>query len=83
MANHCTDNPTWSRDSVYLYFNGCSNTVMRVGRVSSKLEQVLDFTAAAPNALGCAFANTTWDDALLITCGVNDSDIYALDLELP
>ena len=83
ITNHCVDGPLWSRDTAYIYFNGCNNTVMRVGRVSSKLEQVLDFTAAVPNALGCGLVNTIWDDAVLITCGVNDSELYALDLELP
>lgn len=83
LASHCTDNPVWSRDSAYVYFNGCNNVVMRVRRVSRKLEEVLDLKIADPNAWGCGLANTTWDGALLIRCAVHNSDIYALDVELP
>jgi Tol biopolymer transport system component len=83
LASHCTDNPAWSRDSAYVYFNGCDDTLMRVGRVSSKLEQIMNYTTAVPHAISCRLANATWDGTLLIGCAVYDSDIYALDLELP
>ena len=80
---HCVDNPTWSRDGDHIYFNNCNNIVMRVSRVTRKLEEVLDTDTINPNGWGCRVENANWDSMLLLRCRVNDSDIYALTLELP
>jgi Tol biopolymer transport system component len=84
LADLEVDNPAWSRDGKYIYFNSAGenpNAIYRVRISDGKVERIASLAGikgAAP--WGCGLAP---DDSPLITREVGFTEVYALDFDPP
>jgi len=76
------NNPTWSHDGRYIYFDGVPpSAIYRVRISDGKLERIADLGGIErTTGWGCGLAP---DDSPLITREVGFTEIYALDWEAP
>jgi DNA-binding winged helix-turn-helix (wHTH) protein/Tol biopolymer transport system component len=79
------NNPVWSRDERFLYFQEVVDeaSIYRVRISDSAVERVVGLQGVWSSAYSdCEFVGVAPDDSLLIGCGRTDTDIYALDWEM-
>ena len=84
VSNGDIDNPQWSPDGKYVYYNeGNSKSVLRVRLNDRKVEKIRDLTKVDPNASHCGLDEISSNGTLLIACWFAGGDVYGLDLEAP
>ena len=79
-------NPVWSRDERFLYFEVADEaSIYRVRLSDRAVERVVAMEGVWKSAYagGCVFEGLAPDDSPLISCNRSDTDIYALDWEMP
>ena len=78
-------NAVWSRDERFLYFEVVDEASIYKVRMSDRaVERVVGMEGVWKSAYkGCVFEGVTPDDSPLISCFRTDTDIYALDWEMP
>jgi hypothetical protein len=81
------NDPVWSRDSKYLYYQdilGPEEPVYRFAIGSQKAEKVFDFSALLrAGYIRCALVGFTPDGAPMALLSRGEADVYKLELELP
>ena len=77
----------WSKDSRYLYYQdvlGKDEPLYRIGMRNLKRETVFNFhELLSGNVFRCGFVGLDPSGAPIVTLSLSDSNIYAIDLDLP
>jgi DNA-binding winged helix-turn-helix (wHTH) protein/Tol biopolymer transport system component len=81
------NNPAWSKDSKYLYYQDLlapEEPVYRAVLGTGQTERVLDFsTLLHSGAIRCGFTGLAEDGSIMAIASHGEGDVYRLDLDLP
>jgi len=81
LFRHDVDNPFWSSDSEWVYFNGFYDAKLRRVRVrDGRLEEVLPIPLS-DDSRGCFGNGFTPDGKVLLSCFDPRRNVYAMDLK--